>query len=40
MSQFDGRAPTAEMEYGKYGSFDLPSVILLTLDVPSMDTGE
>jgi len=40
MSQFDGRETKAKIEYGKYGSFDLPRVILLTLDVPSMDPGE
>jgi hypothetical protein len=39
-SQFDGRETKAKIEYGRYGSFELPRVILLTLDLPSVDPGE
>ncbi len=39
-SQFDGRETKAKIEYGRYGSFDLPRYILLTLDLPSVDPGE
>jgi hypothetical protein len=39
-SQFDGRETKAKIEYGRYGSFELPKYILLTLDLPSVDPGE
>jgi hypothetical protein len=39
-SQFDGRETKAKIEYGKYGSFELPRHILLTLDLPSVDPNE
>ena len=39
-SQFDGRETKAKIEYGRYGSFELPRYILLTLDLPSVDPGE
>lgn len=39
-SQFDGRETKAKIEYGKYGSFDLPRYILLTLNLPSVDPNE
>ena len=39
-SQFDGRETQAKIEYGRYGSFELPRVILLTLDLPSVDPNE
>jgi hypothetical protein len=39
-SQFDGRETKAKIEYGTYGSFELPRYILLTLDLPSVDPGE
>jgi hypothetical protein len=39
-SQFDGRETKAKIDYGKYGSFELPRYILLTLDLPSVDPGE
>jgi hypothetical protein len=39
-SQFDGRETKAKIEYGRYGSFELPRVILLALDFPSVDPGE
>ena len=39
-SQFDGRESKAKIEYGRYGSFELPRYILLTLDLPSVDPGE
>jgi hypothetical protein len=40
ISQFDGRETKAKIEYGRVGSFELPRVILLTLDLPSVDPGE
>jgi hypothetical protein len=39
-SQPDGRETKAKIEYGKYGSFELPRYILLALDFPSVDPGE
>jgi hypothetical protein len=39
-SQFDGRETQAKIEYGRYGSFELPRYILLTLDLPSVDPNE
>jgi len=39
-SQFDGRETKAIIEYGKYGSFELPRYILLTLDLPSMEVND
>ncbi len=39
-SQFDGRETKARIEYGRYGSFELPRYILLTLDLPSVDPNE
>ena len=39
-SQFDGRETKAKIEYGRVGSFELPKVILLALDFPSVDPGE
>ena len=39
-SQFDGRETKAKIEYGRVESFDLPRVILLALDFPSVDPGE
>jgi outer membrane lipoprotein-sorting protein len=39
-SQFDGRETKAKIEYGRYGSFELPRYILLTLDFPSVDPNE
>jgi hypothetical protein len=39
-SRFDGRETKAKIEYGTYGSFELPRYILLTLDLPSVDPGE
>jgi len=39
-SQFDGRETKAKIEYGRYGSFELPRYILLTLDLPSVDPNE
>lgn len=39
-SQFDGRETKAKIEYGKYGSFELPRYILLTLDLPSVEPNE
>jgi len=39
-SQFDGRETKAKIEYGSVGSFELPRVILLALDFPSVDPGE
>jgi outer membrane lipoprotein-sorting protein len=39
-SQFDGRETQAKIEYGRYGSFELPRYILLTLDLPSVEPNE
>jgi hypothetical protein len=39
-SQFDGRETKAKIEYGRYGSFELPRYILLTLDLPSVEPNE
>jgi hypothetical protein len=39
-SQFDGRETQAKIEYGRYGSFELPRHILLTLDLPSVEPNE
>jgi hypothetical protein len=39
-SQFDGRETQAKIEYGRYGSFELPRYILLTLDLPSVELNE
>jgi hypothetical protein len=39
-SQFDGRETKARIEYGRYGSFELPRYILLTLDFPSVEANE
>ena len=39
-SQFDGRETQAKIEYGRYGSFELPRYILLTLDLPSVESNE
>jgi len=39
-SQFDGRETKASIEYGRYGSFELPRVIRLTLDLPSVEPSE
>jgi hypothetical protein len=39
-SQFDGRETQAKIEYGRYGSFELPRYILLTLDLPSVEMNE
>ena len=39
-SQFDGRETKAKIEYGRYGSFELPRYILLTLDLPSVERNE
>jgi hypothetical protein len=39
-SQFDGRETKAKIEYGRYGSFELPRYILLTLDFPSVEPNE
>jgi len=39
-SQFDGRETKARIEYGRYGSFELPRYILLTLDLPSVEPNE
>ena len=40
LSQVGGRETRAEIEYGKYGSFELPKRIVLTLDIPSMEPNE
>jgi len=39
-SQFDGRETKARIEYGRYGSFELPRYILLALDFPSVEPNE
>jgi hypothetical protein len=39
-SQFDGRETKARIEYGRFGSFELPKYILLTLDLPSVEPNE
>jgi hypothetical protein len=39
-SQFDGRESRAKIEYGRYGSFELPRYIRLTLDLPSVELNE
>jgi hypothetical protein len=39
-SQFDGRETKAKIEYGRYGSFELPRYILLALDFPSVEPDE
>ena len=39
-SQFDGRETKAKIEYGRYGAFELPRYILLTLDLPSVEPNE
>jgi hypothetical protein len=38
--QSDGRETKARIEYGRYGSFELPRYILLTLDLPSVEMDE
>jgi len=38
--QSDGRETKAKIEYGRYGSFELPKYILLTLDLPSVEVDE
>jgi hypothetical protein len=40
ISQFDGRETTAKIEYGRFGSFELPRSILLALDFPSVEPNE
>jgi len=40
ISQFDGRETKAKIEYGRYGSFELPKSILLALDFPSVEPNE
>jgi hypothetical protein len=40
ISQFDGRETDAKIEYGRFGSFELPSRILLALDFPSAEPNE
>ena len=40
ISQFDGRETKARIEYGRYGSFELPRYILLALDFPSAEPNE
>ena len=39
-SQYDGRETKARIEYGRYGSFELPKHILLVLDIPSAEPVE
>jgi len=39
-SQFDGRETKAKIEYGRFGSFELPRYILLALDFPSVEPSE
>jgi hypothetical protein len=40
ISQFDGRETKAKIEYGRYGSFELPRYIILALDFPSVEPNE
>jgi hypothetical protein len=40
ISQFDGRETKAKIEYGRYGSFELPRYILLALDFSSLEPNE
>jgi hypothetical protein len=40
ISQFDGRETDAKIEYGRFGSFELPRYILLALDFPSAEPNE
>jgi hypothetical protein len=39
-SQFDGRETKAKIEYGRYGSFELPRYILLALDFPPVEPND
>jgi hypothetical protein len=39
-SQFDGRETKAKIEYGRFGSFELPRYIHLALDFPSVEPNE
>jgi len=39
-SQFDGRETKARIEYGRFGSFELPRYIHLALDFPSVEPNE
>jgi hypothetical protein len=38
--QSDGRETKAKIEYGRYGSFELPRYILLILDIPSAEPAD
>jgi hypothetical protein len=38
--QLDGRETKAKIEYGRYGSFELPRLILLSLDFPSVEPND
>jgi hypothetical protein len=40
ISQYDGRETDAKIEYGRFGSFELPRRILLALDFPSVEPNE
>jgi hypothetical protein len=40
ISQFDGRETKAKIEYGRFGSFELPKYIRLALDFPSVEPNE